>query len=234
MKHFVDIISGIVDNFLKVNGNIISMNEISSGIYEIITDELDELLLNNQVISISNTIGFNGKFQVSSVDYDNKTYTISSTSGITIPGEFGTWKSEGIYFYAENIPAFSETLSNENFLAAIDQKKFPSILLIIPYRDNHVLRNGDFSIESATVFIFNATEPDKKFDYRHINTMPYLRLIRDRFEKGLEMSSQLVGQLSVRGQELPFFGSPDQNNLNQIMDAIRLDINDFFIFNNNC
>jgi hypothetical protein len=234
MKHFVDIIEGIVDDKLKTSGTIISISEISSGIYQIETDKLDTIILDNQIITISDTTGFNGKFAVSSIDYDNLTFQISSTSGITIPGTFGTWQSEGVYFYAENIPAFSEVLSNENYLALIDQKKFPSVLLIIPYRDNHVLRETEFSIESATIFIFNATEPDKKYDWRHINTMPYLRLLRERFEKGLEASTQLVGRLSVRGQELPFFGSPEQNNLNQIMDAIQLTINDFFIINSNC
>lgn len=234
MMHFVDIISNIVENYLKTSGAITGILEISPGVYEVTSNDIDELLIDELIITISDTVGFNGSFEVSSVDYDNNTFQIAGSEGVTIPASFGTWITEGVYFYTENLPAFAERISNELLAEYVSRQRFPSLLLIIPFQFSDKLRNREYTITEATFFLFNKTEAARYFDWRHVNTMPYLRLLQERLSEGLESSSQLVGELILNGQELPHYNSPQENALNTPVDAIRLDLSDFIIYNSNC
>lgn len=232
-RHLIDIISDIVDQRLKPTGSIVSINETSPGVYQITSSEIDTILIDSQIVEISDTVGFNGKFQVSNVDYDNSTFTIESTSGIAIPGTFGEWTGQAVFFYFENVPGYSEHLSNENIQNLIDQKRFPSIYMTTPFSKQTKLRNRLEKITRVVFHILNYTDPSIKMPVRHTDTFPYLRDIKEKFFEGLESSPELLGELTVDEEEM-FLGSPEQNILNSTVDAIRLELSDFLIINKSC
>ena len=97
-RTFIDILNDIVDG-MRSTGSILSIVESSPGSYTIVTDKINDLLSVRQTIVISDTVGFNGSFRVESINYGTKEITISSTTGITIPAELGSYKSNAPYYY---------------------------------------------------------------------------------------------------------------------------------------
>lgn len=229
----IDIINDIVDD-MRGTGSILNIVESPAGTYTITTDKINTLLRVNQVIEITNTDGFNSNHIITSINTTNKQIQFTATSGITIPVLFGEWKAKAPFYYYENIPGYAEYLNNQNSRSFLDTAKFPSVFLVIPTRKNIRVRNRQDRITRAIIYLLNHTEPELKMPARHVKTFPYLREMEELFIEGLGKSNELIGEINLSSQELPFFGSFEQNNLNSTVDAIEIELTDFFISENIC
>lgn len=234
-RHIIDIITDIVGSKMRPNGTITAISEIALGQYQITSDRvINNLLLEGQRLTISNTVGFNGNYLVQSVDYENAIFTINTTASIAIPPILGTWESGPTYFYTENISSYAEYLSNNTMLSRLEQNRFPSLLLVSPITKNIQVRNKIVSYPNLLIYLIMSTKIERKLPWRHVNTFPYLRLMENAFIEGLEESKELANVINIESSELPMPNTPQENNLNSIIDAIELNISDIRIINQNC
>jgi hypothetical protein len=103
-------------------------------------------------------------------------------------------------------------------------KKFP--LIFLDYDFEEFREKGKRTTE-LTIFIFDKTKESYLMKTRNVSTFPKLRTIEEKFLQGLKISHDIFKVGDYNHKELPY----RLNNLNSIVDAIQINLNEI-IFKN--
>lgn len=226
MSHIIDIFGNAVSAMRKsyTIQNILDNvnNTYTVTVNEINNTSLFSELKENEVITISETIGFNGDYRITNIDYNNKTFDISLTSGITI-GVLGSITKNAPYFIPDYIVGLNEEITTKNLTAITQWQKFPLFYLSTDFEEK-VLQGGIKEINKLVIYIINTTEYAKNVEWRHQSTFPYLRELEQLFFNKLESENCIQYGREYERKEI-FYGKPNPNMANEIVDAIKLTIN---------
>ena len=225
--HIIDIISEVVDS-LRDAAVITGITDNLDNTYTITTSDTGELA-NDDYINITDTLGYNfDTWKVSNLVTDTS-FDISNQvqeTGIAIPLTFGVWKSNKPYFH------FEKFQGEANFLTLLNKdpdyrfQKFPLIFLLLDITEERTKTNINTNL---TLYFITKTDATKQASWRHTNTFKATLIpLMNNFLAALADSIHSVPQPRRRYEytytEKYYLGSisPDQNSLNQAVDAIEI------------
>jgi len=180
MKILVDIFESIVES-IRLTGTITGSNEISTGVYEITSE---------------NELSFESIIEISSIEY---TITNITATGFTIQAETGldftgeTWTALAPYYLYGHPKDISKVLNEKTESQEYKYKKYPLIALLQDFEENH---SSGFDLEyivpNLRIIILDYTNQTYDSSQRYDNTFrPILYPIYLRLLKGIAYSPDI-------------------------------------------
>lgn len=219
MNYTISILNSIVSN-IRNSESITNIVDNLNGTYTITANV--GYLRNLDFVTIADTTGFDGVYQISSIT--SSTFDITKATGTAIPLSFGTWTANAPYFQFSEWFEADRKLMEKGESSTYKFQKFPLVFLKLPVSES-VISNvtNNYTINSFNLYIFVETDETKDTSWRNTNTMPELRELETRFVS--QFRKYVVGAMNYTRTEL-FYDIGTANRFNSPVDAILLRFDD--------
>ena len=196
-------ITGIIDNFN--NTYTITFASFSKSYLT---------LSNDNVIEITNTVGFNGKYKISNLTANS--FDIKKNIGITIPA-FGEWILSEPYYYFSDVKEYAKKIAHEHGESSdLGKELFPAVYLNpnMLYRE---ISRIYLEVDNVKITLLDWTKLDSNYPQRYANEMPYL------FELYEKLTQKIIQHENIENPEFsyePFCFAKIEGN--EIVNAIEI------------
>ena len=186
------IVNEIVEGIRPTSG-IFSITDNLNGYYTITVVKLDNLLVNNQFVSISGTAGFDtDSTEVFNINYTLKTFDIQLPTGQAI-STLGIFTAKAPFFdFTDTILEYSNNLTLEQQKSfRKDIEMFPAIYMQTGFQENDKENDTDFEVNELRLLFINFTEIDNNTEGRYQDDIPYLMNLYTKFKREMRRHTKL-------------------------------------------
>ena len=229
MKRIPEILDDSI-NRIKPTAAIIGIVDNLDGSYTIQYPTLRSTyisLKNGIVIEISDTINFNGLYEISNLTANSFDITKASGSAVVLP--LGSFIQKSPHYYFSKPLEYANKISQENYREnTVDLQQFPGIHLntFFTYEKIDDLR---FTINNIRVALIDYTVLDSNYPQRHTFEMPYLFDLYQKLTKEIRKHENITSAKFSHTEDC--FAEIKQNEL---INLIEMTLNCEIKITNNC
>jgi hypothetical protein len=230
-----DILTTIVDT-LRYTHVIQGFVKKDSTYYTVTLSDLDDMV-NSDVGTVSGTTNFNGTYELVAKNISNLTVDIAKAG--TYLTETGSLKNAKPFLEFTYLPDAAREIMEKGYTRLTKLQKYPLILVDAMVEETRSINPMILFECTLNVYIICPTEIKYNKVERITNVFePILYPLYDRFYLAMKNSRKfnldsknIIGEIDHKKTDLFFYGTKDQNQLCDVVDAIELNFAKLEILN---